>query len=132
MYGLNRKKLVHVVTYTLSCTRAVQLRNSYDTISNMDGFSESDLAVLTKTLNAHLSDYNGPDVELVVSPIANAAASATHFTCLQLPTPDALTRLGGYGGYIQRDISCILRARAYLELLAFCKPSYLPRRIMCE
>jgi hypothetical protein len=36
----------------------VQLRNSYNTISFMDGFSESDLVVLTSTLNEDLS----PDI----------------------------------------------------------------------
>jgi hypothetical protein len=47
---------------------AVQLRNSNDTISTMGGFSESDLVVLTNTLNQGLPNYYGPDVELVVSP----------------------------------------------------------------
>jgi hypothetical protein len=59
----------------------------------------------------------------VVSPVNNAVAPATQLTCLQLPTPDALTRLGDSGGHIQRGISRILRASAYLDLLAFCKPS---------
>jgi hypothetical protein len=54
-----------------------QLRNSVDTISNMGKYSESDLAVLTCTLNQHLSDFTCPNVELVVSPVDNAAASAT-------------------------------------------------------
>jgi hypothetical protein len=84
------------------------------------GFSESNLVVLTNTLNQNLSDYAGPDVELVVSPVNNAVAPATQLTCLQLPTPDALTRLGDYGGHIRRGISRILCARAYLDLLAFC------------
>jgi hypothetical protein len=44
-----------------------------------------------------LSDYAGPDVDLVVSPVNNAVTPATQLTCLQLPTPDALTRLGDYG-----------------------------------
>jgi hypothetical protein len=70
-------------------------------------------------VNQNLSDYVGPDVELVVSPVNNAVAPATQLTCLHLPTPDALTRLGDYGGHIQRGISRILRARAYLDLLAF-------------
>jgi hypothetical protein len=43
----------------------------------MGGFSESDLAVLTKTLNQDISGYGGPDVELVVSPVDNEAVSAT-------------------------------------------------------
>jgi hypothetical protein len=91
----------------------------------MGGFSESDLVVLTNTLNQDLSDIAGPDVELVVSPpVSNAVAPATQLTCrLQLPTPDPPTRLGDdSGGHIQRDISRILRARAYLDILAVCKP----------
>jgi hypothetical protein len=75
----------------------------------------------------HLQPYGGiltwPDVELVVSQVNNAMAPATQLTCLQLPTPHALTRLGGYVGHTQRGISRILRARAYLDLLAFCTPS---------
>ena len=86
----------------------------------MGGFSESDLVVLTNTLDQDLSDYVGPDVELVVSPITNAVAPATQLTCLQLPIPDAFTHSGDSGGHIQRSISRILRARAYLDLLAFC------------
>jgi hypothetical protein len=100
-----------------------QLRNSYDTISTMGGFSESVIAVLTNTLNQDLSDYVGPDVELVLSPVNNAVAPATQLTCLQLPTPDAPTRLGDSEGHIQRGTSRILWARAYLDILAFCKPS---------
>jgi hypothetical protein len=41
----------------------------------------------------------------------------------KLQTPDALTRLGDSRGHIQRGISRILLARAYLDLLAFCRPS---------
>jgi hypothetical protein len=101
-----------------------KMRSSYDTISTMGcEFPESDLVVLTSTLNQDLSDNVGPDVELVVSPVNNAVAPATQLTCLQLPTPDAFTRLGDSGGHIQRDISRILRARAYLDLLAFWRPS---------
>jgi hypothetical protein len=85
----------------------------------MDGFSESNLVVLTNTLNEILSDYVGPNVELVVSPVTNAVAPTTQLTCQQLPTPDALTRSGDYGGHIQRVISRILRARSYLDLLVF-------------
>jgi hypothetical protein len=55
---------------------------------------------LTNTLNQDMSDNFGPDMELVVSPVNNAVAPATYFTCLQLPTPDALTRLGDFGGHI--------------------------------
>jgi hypothetical protein len=89
----------------------------------MGGYSESDLVVLTNTPNQDLSVYVGPDVELKVSPVNNAVAPATQLTCLQLPTPDALTRLGDFGGNIQRGLSRILRARAYLDLLAFCRRS---------
>jgi hypothetical protein len=74
---------------------------------------------LTNTLNQELSDYDGPDVELVVSPVNNAVAPTTQLTFLQLPTPYALTRSGDSGGHIQRGISRILRARAYIDLLEF-------------
>jgi hypothetical protein len=93
-----------------------------DTISTMGGFSESDLVVLTNTLNQDMSDYVGPDVELVVSQVNNVVAPATQLTCQQLPTHDALTRSGDSGGHIHRGISRILRALAYLDFLAFCKP----------
>jgi hypothetical protein len=89
----------------------------------MGGFSESDLVVRPNTLNQDLSDYVGPNVELVASPVNNAVPPATQLTCLQLPTPDDLTRPGDSGGHIQRGISRILRARAYLDLLAFWRPS---------
>jgi hypothetical protein len=89
----------------------------------MGGFAASDLVVLSNTLNQDLSDYYGPDVELVVSHANNAGAPATQLICLQLPTPDALTRSGDSGGHIKRGISRILRARAYLDLLALCGPS---------
>jgi hypothetical protein len=79
--------------------------------------------VLTSTLNQYLSDYAGPDVELVVSLVDIAEAPATQLICLQLPTPDALTRSGNFGGHIQRGISRILRARAYHDLLAVCRSS---------
>jgi hypothetical protein len=48
----------------------------------MGGFSESDLVVLTNTLSQDLSDYVGPGVELVVSPVINVVAPGTQFTCL--------------------------------------------------
>jgi hypothetical protein len=121
LYGLIRQEILIVATSTLPW--AVQLRNSYDTISTMGGFSESDLVVLTNTLHQDISDYDGPDVELVVSPVNNAVAPATQMSCLQLPTPDALTRLGDSMGHIQRGISRIFLARAYLDLLVFCRPS---------
>jgi hypothetical protein len=80
--------------------------------------------VLSNTLNEDLSDYAGPDVELVVFPVINnVVAPAAQLTCLQLPTLDALTRSGDSGGHIQRGISLILRARAYLYIVAFCRPS---------
>jgi hypothetical protein len=80
LYGLIRQVLVNVATSTLPW--AVQLRNSYDSISTMGGFSESDLVVLTNTLNQNLFDYAGPDVELVVSTVNNAVAPATQLTSL--------------------------------------------------
>jgi hypothetical protein len=73
-------------------------------------------------MHQDMFDNVGPDVELVVSPVNNDVAPATQLACLQLPTPDALTRSGDSGGHIQRGISRILRARAYLDLLAFCRP----------
>jgi hypothetical protein len=95
----------------------------------MDGFSESDLAVLTNTLNQDMFDYaSSPDVELVVSPVDNPVASAIHLTCLQLPTPVALTRSGDFGGHIQRGISCILCAMPTLTSWRF---AHLPHRIIC-
>jgi hypothetical protein len=48
VYGLIRKKLLHVASSTLPW--AVELRISYDTISTKGGFSESDLVVLTNPL----------------------------------------------------------------------------------
>jgi hypothetical protein len=92
LYCLIQHELLNVTTSTLPW--AVQLRNSYDLISTMGGFSESDLVVLTNILSQNLSDYAGPNVELVVSPVNNAVAPATQPTCLQLLTPDALIRLG--------------------------------------
>jgi hypothetical protein len=121
MYGLIRQELLSAATSILPW--AVQLRNSYYTISTMGGLSESDLVVLSNTLNQDLSDCVGPDVELVVSSGNKFVAPATQLTCLQLPTYDALTRSGDSGGHIQRGISRILRARAYLDLLASCRPS---------
>jgi hypothetical protein len=53
MHGLIRRELLHAATYNLP--RAVQLRNSHDTISSMGVFSESGLAVLTHTLNKELA-----------------------------------------------------------------------------
>jgi hypothetical protein len=121
MCGLIQHKLLDVAFSTLPW--AVRLRSSYDTISTMDGFLESDFVVLTKKLNQELSDYYvGPDVELVVSPVNNAVTPATQLTCLHCPTPDALIRLADSGGHSQRFIS-LIRARAYLNLLALRRPS---------
>jgi hypothetical protein len=49
MYGLLRQEVLNIANSTLRW--AVQLRSSYDMISNMGGFSESDLVVLSNTLN---------------------------------------------------------------------------------
>jgi hypothetical protein len=57
----------------------------------MGGFSKSDLVLLTNTIDQDISEYVGPNVELVVSPANNAVAPAIELTCLQLLTPDALT-----------------------------------------
>jgi hypothetical protein len=72
MYGLIQQEVPNVATSTLPW--AAKLRSSCDTISTMDGFSESGLVVFTNTPNQHISDYVGPDVELVVSPVNNAVA----------------------------------------------------------
>jgi hypothetical protein len=79
--------------------------------------------VLTNTQNQDLSDYEGPDIELVVSPVNNAVTLVTQLTCLQTLTPDTLTRSEDSVGHMQRSISPILRSRGYLELLAFSRPS---------
>jgi hypothetical protein len=50
-------------------------------------------------------------------------APAKKMTCLRVPTPDALTRSGDSGGDIQRGISRTFRARDFLDLLVFCRPS---------
>jgi hypothetical protein len=118
MYGLTRHELMLVVTFTLPW--AVELRNSYDSISNMGGFLESDLVVLTNSLNQDLFDYIGPNIDLVLSCVDNAAASATKLTSLLRPTPDFFTRSGDSGGRIRRIISQIPLAR---PTLAFCIPS---------
>jgi hypothetical protein len=56
-------------------------------------------------------------------PVHITEAHATQLICLQLPTPDTLSRSGDSGGHIQWGISRIFRARAYFDLLVFCKPS---------
>jgi hypothetical protein len=53
-YGLIRQEVLNVATSTLPW--AVQLRNSYDSISTVGGILESDLVVLTNTRNQDLSD----------------------------------------------------------------------------
>jgi hypothetical protein len=116
MYGLIRQEILNVATSTSPW--AVQLRSSYNLISNVGGFSELDLVVLSNTLNQELFDYVGPDVELVASPADNVVAPTTQLTCLQLPTPGARTRSGDSGGHIQGGISRIPCARAYLDLSA--------------
>jgi hypothetical protein len=58
----------------------------------------------------------------MVFPVNNVVAPATQLTCVQLPTPDALTRSRDSRGHIQGGISRILRARAYLDLWVFCRP----------
>jgi hypothetical protein len=68
----------------------------------MGGFSESDVVMLTDTLNQSLFDYVWPVVELAVSPVSYVAAPGNQLTCLQLPTPDAVTHSGDSGGHIQR------------------------------
>jgi hypothetical protein len=99
----------------MQCTVARLYSSQTPTDSPLKG--TSDAVVL-------LFDHVGHDVELVVShPASNAVALAAQLTCLQLPTPYALTCLGDSGGHIQWSISRILRARAYLYLFAFCKPS---------
>jgi hypothetical protein len=124
MYGFIRHELLYAATSTLPW--AVQLRNSNDMmISNMGGFSESDIVVQTNTLNKDLSDYVVPDVELVVSHVNNAVAPTSQLTCLELPNPDTFGRLGDSRGHIQRGISRMLCARAYLDLSAFCKVTFL-------
>jgi hypothetical protein len=77
----------------------------------------------TKSRHYIISNHIHVRCRVVVSPVKKVEAPATQFTCLQLPTHDALTRSGDSGGHIQRDISRILRARAYLDLLASCRPS---------
>jgi hypothetical protein len=122
MYGLIRQELLNLAIFTLPW--AVQLRSSYDTFSPMGGFTESDIVVLTNALNQDLSDYDAPDVGLVVShPVNNAVVPATQATCLQLPTPDDLTCSGDSGGHIRQGNSRIIRDRAYRDLFAFCRPS---------
>jgi hypothetical protein len=80
MYGLIPHEILHIATSTL--TWAVQLRSSYNKTSNFGGL-QSDLVVLTNTLNQNRFDNDGPDVKLVVSPANNAVS-------LDLPTtPDS-------------------------------------------
>jgi hypothetical protein len=46
-------------------------------------------------------------------------ARIAHMIRLQIPTLEALTHSEDYWGRVQWGISCILPARAYLDLLAF-------------
>jgi hypothetical protein len=94
----------------------------------MGVFSETDLAVLTSTLSKDLSDYDSPDVELVLSPLDNAAASANESTCLQFPPPDALTRSGDYGATFSEVLRAFFVPGLTLTSWHF---AALPRRIMC-
>jgi hypothetical protein len=79
------------------------------------------------TLSQKLSDIVGTDVEFVVSSANNAVAPATLLSCLQLPAPDALARLGDSGGHIQRGISRIFVLGLTLTSWSF---AYLPHRTM--
>jgi hypothetical protein len=119
MYGLTQHELLNVATSSLPW--AVQLRSSFDTISTMGGFSESDLVVLSNTLKIKTFLIMLGPMSNWWYPVNNVVVPATQLTCLQLPTPDA--RSGDSGDHIQRGISCIFRARAYLDLLAFWTPS---------
>jgi hypothetical protein len=93
----------------------------------MGGFSESDLVVWSITLSQDLSDYAGPDVELVVSPVSNVVAPGTQLTRLQLPTHDALTRSRDSGA----TFSGAFRAFFVPELtLTFWRFADLPHRTM--
>jgi hypothetical protein len=89
----------------------------------MGGLSELDFAVLTKTLNQNISDYDGFDLGLVVCSVDYMSVSATQLTYLQLLTPDALTRSGDFMCNIQRGVSRIARVRVYLDTLGFCRSS---------
>jgi hypothetical protein len=53
IYDLMIQELLHVASANLP--RPVHLCSSYDTVSNIDEFLKSDLAVLTNTLNQYLS-----------------------------------------------------------------------------
>jgi hypothetical protein len=119
-YGLVLRELLNVATTTLPWV--VQLRSSYDTISTMGEFSESNLVVLTNTLNQDLSDYDVPDVELVVSPVNNAVMPATQSTCLQLPTPAMLSLARKIAG---ATFNGVFRALFVPRstLTSFCRPS---------
>jgi hypothetical protein len=87
------------------------------------GFSDVDLTVLATTLDQDLSEFVGHDVELFPSRAASPAAVAPRMTCLQVWTPDALTRPSDTKGHLQRGISRTLKARVFLDLLAFSGPS---------
>ena len=80
---------------------------------------DADLAVLATTFDQDLPDYGGHDVVFVPSPATSPAALAPRMTCLQVPTPDALTRPSDRKGRLQRGISRTLKARGVLNRLAF-------------
>jgi hypothetical protein len=97
MYCLIRQELLNVATSTLP--RAVLLRRSYDTISTMGGFSESDLVVLSNTLTLS-RPFRVCWARCRVGGISGEQCGGARYpilTCLQLPTPDALTRSGDSG-----------------------------------
>jgi hypothetical protein len=75
-YGRIRHKLQHVCCYFhFTVGGLIAQFVLYDI--QYGRVSESDLVVLTNTRNQDISDNVGPDVELVVSPVKNAAVSAT-------------------------------------------------------
>jgi hypothetical protein len=92
----------------------------------MGGFSESDLVVLTSTLNQDLSDYVEPDVELVVFPVNTAVTPTTQLTCLQLPIPYAPTRSGDYGATFNRKLYAFFVPGPTFTSWHF---AYLPHRV---
>jgi hypothetical protein len=99
------------------------LRASYPTISHTGGFSDAHLVFLATTLDQDLLDYVGHDVEFVSSSAASPAATTPRMACLQIPTPDALTRPSETNKHLQRAISRTIKARAFLDVLIVCGPS---------
>jgi hypothetical protein len=74
---------------------------------------------LATTLDQDLSDDVGPNAEFVPSHAASPAALAPRMICLQVPTLDAPTRPSDAKGHLQRGLSRTLKARAFLDILAF-------------